>query len=311
MRLTLGFSPCPNDTYIFHALVAGLVEGRADAEPVEVGSNDQPVNGRGGEPFSFDVRLADIDELNAAAARGDLDVAKVSYHAYGHIADDYVLLRAGGAIGHGVGPLLVARDADLDLSGKRVAIPGGRTTANLLLALLRDDLEPIIMRYDRIMPAVAAGEVDAGLIIHESRFTYRQHGLQSLVDLGAWWQDQTGLPVPLGAIAAKRSLGSRVHAGLNAAIGASLRFANERPSASARYVAEHAQEMSADVRRQHIELYVNDHSVDVGPLGEAAVRELLRRATERDLFPPVREPLFADPEAGIKDPGVAAGPGYS
>src|SRR5690606_32111769 len=176
MRLTLGYSPCPNDTFIFHALVHGLSDDAA--------------------PLGFDVTLADIDELNSAAANSALDVVKVSYHAYGYFADDYVLLRAGGALGRVVGPMLVARDEGIDLAGKRVAIPGGQTTANLLLKLMRDDLELVTLRYDRIMPAVAAGEVDAGLIIHESRFTYQQHGLKSLVDLGAWWEEQVGELVP-------------------------------------------------------------------------------------------------------------------
>ncbi|HZJ10804.1 MAG TPA: MqnA/MqnD/SBP family protein, partial [Trueperaceae bacterium] len=206
---------------------------------------------------------------------------------------DYVLLRAGGALGKGVGPLLVAKDPDLDLAGKRVAIPGGLTTANLLLKLWRDDLELVAMRYDRIMAAVAAREVDAGLIIHESRFTYREHGLTSLVDLGSWWQDEVGQLVPLGAIVAKRSLGPAVHARLTQVIRASLRYAFEHPAASAAYVATNAQEMSAEVRGQHIALYVNDYSLDVGTAGEAAVRELLGRAVARGLFEPVAEPLFA------------------
>jgi len=277
MALTLGYSPCPNDTFIFHALTHGLLEPKAEDERLA----------------TFDVRLADIDELNRAALAGELDVVKVSYHAYGHLADQYVLLRAGGALGHGVGPLLVAKAGDLDLAGKRVAIPGGLTTANLLLALYRDDLELVTLRYDKIMPAVAAGEVDAGLIIHESRFTYHEHGLVSLVDLGNWWQHEVGHLVPLGAIVARRSLGEAVHARLDEAIRASLRHAYADPGASADYVASNAQEMSDAVRRQHIELYVNEHSFDVGEDGEAAVRELLRRASARGLFPPLREPLFA------------------
>lgn len=293
MRLTFGYSPCPNDTYIFHALAHGLSSDSAGAQAdaaAAAASSHPPGNPA---PLSFDITLADIDELNRLAAAGELDVAKVSYHAYGHFADDYVLLRAGGALGRGVGPLLVAREQGLDLAGKRVAIPGGLTTANLLLRLLRDDLELITLRYDRIMPAVAAGEVEAGLIIHESRFTYQDHGLVSLLDLGTWWEEQVGELVPLGAIVAKRSLGSATHARLNAAIVASLEYARTNPGASAAYIANHAQELSEDVRRRHIELYVNDHSVDVGVAGEAAVRELLTRGAARGLFPAPPEEMFA------------------
>ncbi|HET8985312.1 MAG TPA: MqnA/MqnD/SBP family protein, partial [Trueperaceae bacterium] len=166
MHLSLAYSPCPNDTYIFHALATGLVS--AGSTP-------------GGEDLTFDVTLADIEALNGLAASGLVDVAKVSYAAYGLLADEYVLLRSGGALGHRVGPLVVSRRPDLDLAGARVAIPGGRTTANLLLRLLRTDVELVEMRYDAIMPAVAAGSVDAGLIIHESRFTYQDHGLHSLL----------------------------------------------------------------------------------------------------------------------------------
>lgn len=285
--LSFGYSPCPNDTYIFHALTHGLVTAAA---------GDQALP-------AIDVRLADIDELNRATMAGELDVAKISYHAYGHLAADYVLLRSGGALGRGVGPLLVARDAGLDLAGKRVAIPGGLTTANLLLALMRDDLQLVTLRYDRIMPAVAAGEVDAGLIIHESRFTYQDHGLTSLVDLGTWWEHEVGHLVPLGAIVARRSLGANMHDRLSAAIRASLSHAHAHPDASAAYVAANAQEMSADVRRRHIELYVNDHSFDVGQDGEAAVRELLHRGVRRGLFPAVPEPLFAGNAPSAGHPG--------
>ena len=317
MKLTFGYSPCPNDTFIFHALAHGLSADAAKAEapaahapevraseahaPEAHAPEAAPTGHR--DPLTFDITLADIDELNRAAANGEFDVAKVSYYAYGYFARDYVLLRAGGALGRGVGPLLVAREEGLDLAGKRVAIPGGLTTANLLLKLLRDDLDLVTLRYDRIMPAVAAGEVDAGLIIHESRFTYHEHGLKSLLDLGVWWQEQVGGLVPLGAIVARRSLGADVHERLTRAIRASLRYAYDDPQASSEYVAANAQEMSDTVRRRHIELYVNEFSFDVGALGEAAVGQLLGRATARGLFPAVPEPLFAAAPEGIAGPG--------
>lgn len=276
MRLRLGYSPCPNDTFIFHALVHGLLD---DAEA---------------QGFEFDVELADVEALNLRADAGDIDVAKISYHAYGYLADRYVLLPAGGALGQGVGPLVVARQPDLDLGGKRIAIPGGRTTANLLLRLWRpEDVELLEYRYDRIMPAVVAGEVDAGLIIHESRFTYPDYGLSELVDLGAWWEREMGELVPLGAIAARRSLGDETLTRLTRLIRSSLEYAWRDPEASARYVAQHAQEMEPHVRQQHIDLYVNRYSLDVGEEGAAAARALLQRGHQRGLFAPVPEPFFA------------------
>ena len=284
MRVSLAFSPCPNDTYIFHALAKGLLPAG--------------VHGTTAGAFEFDITLADIEALNGLAAAGMVDVVKVSYAAYGLLAADYVLLRSGGALGSGVGPLVVSRTPGLDLAGKRVAIPGGRTTANLLLRLLRSDLELVEMRYDAIMPAVARGSVDAGLIIHESRFTYQDHGLHSLVDLGAWWEEEVGHLVPLGAIVARRSLGTEVHVALNRLIRASLEHANAHPSHAADYIAANAQELAPDVRQRHIDLYVNRYSLDVGERGEAAVRALLTRAADLGLFPAVPQELFAATGAG-------------
>ncbi len=292
MRLKLGYSPCPNDTFIFHALATGLL---ADTE-AQAGAP-------GEEALELEVTLHDIDALNQAAERGELDVAKVSYHAYGYLAEDWVLLRSGGALGRGVGPLVVAREPDLDLSRARVAVPGGTTTAKLLLALWKEGLETEVVRYDRIMPSVAAGDHDAGLIIHESRFTYPRHGLHSLVDLGAWWEEEAARLVPLGAIAVRRSLGPRVHERLDALVRASLEHAYARPQDSATYVAEHAQEMEEDVRRRHIDLYVNEHSLDVGADGEAAVLELLARGAARGLFP-APEDVFVPPSRPSLSPAA-------
>ncbi|NLG09379.1 MAG: 1,4-dihydroxy-6-naphthoate synthase [Deinococcales bacterium] len=276
MRLRLGYSPCPNDTFIFHALVHGLVADGA------------------APPLTFDVTLDDVEAMNRLADEGELDVAKISYHAYGYLADRWVLLPAGGALGEGVGPLVVAREPDLDLAGRRIAIPGGRTTANLLLKLWRPaGSELVELRYDRIMPAVVAGEVDAGLIIHESRFTYPSLGLHALVDLGSWWEREVGELVPLGAIAMRRELGAAAHARVTRLIRASLEHAWAHPEASAAYVAQHAQEMEPAVRQQHIDLYVNGFSLDVGERGAAAARTLLAMGHERGLFAPVTEPIYA------------------
>jgi 1,4-dihydroxy-6-naphthoate synthase len=272
--LRLGYSPCPNDAFIFYALAHGLVHDGREPE------------------VRFDIALDDVEALNRAADRGELDVAKVSYHAYGYLADRYVMLRAGGALGRGVGPLIVTREALDDLAGKSIAIPGGRTTANLLLRLSQPSARLREMRYDRIMPAVAAGEVDAGLIIHESRFTYPDHGLRCFLDLGTWWEEATGELVPLGGIVARRDLGSDLLLRIQAMLRASLTYAWENPGATRTYVAQHAQEMDESVRQRHIDLYVNRYSLEVGPDGVRAAETLLRRGVEQGLFPPPREPLF-------------------
>jgi 1,4-dihydroxy-6-naphthoate synthase len=260
MELSLGFSPCPNDTFIFHALVHGLVE----------------VPG-----VSFTTRLEDVETLNRLAVAGELDVTKVSYGALPRLLDEYVLLRSGGALGRGCGPLLVAREPvdPADLRGARIAVPGRMTTASLLLRLFDPDLPPgIEMVYSDIIPAVAAGRVDAGLIIHESRFTFQDHGLSLVVDLGEWWERTTGAPIPLGAIVARRGLGAEMIRSVEDAIRESVRHAFHHPGRSAAYIATHAQEMEPEVVRRHIELYVNDLSVDLGDEGEEAVRQLLSRA---------------------------------
>lgn len=269
--LRLGFSPCPNDAFVFHALVHGVVA----------------------PDLAWDVRLEDVERLNGLAQDGELDVAKVSYHAFGRIADDWWMLPSGGAMGHGVGPLIVARTPDLELAEATVATPGGRTTASLLLDLYAPaSLRRVELRYDRIMPAVEAGDVDAGLIIHESRFTYRDHGLHRVVDLGEWWESWTGAPIPLGGIAVRRDLPDDSIDRVASAVRASVVAARRDPLASASYVAQHAQEMSPEVRERHIDTYVNDFTLDAGPVGRAAVDTLFERAAGRGLLPAVRPDLF-------------------
>jgi 1,4-dihydroxy-6-naphthoate synthase len=258
--LTLGFSPCPNDTFIFHALVSGAVEA---------------------EGLAFAERLEDVETLNRLAAEGVLDLTKVSYGALPHLLREYVLLRSGGALGRGCGPLVVAREGfDVaQLAGARIAIPGRHTTANLLLRLFAPEAAPgEEMVYGDIMPAVARGELDAGLIIHESRFTYPEHGLVKLVDLGEWWEGTTGLPIPLGGILARRTLGEATIRAIDDAIRRSVEHAYAHPEAWQHYVRAHAQEMDEAVQRQHIDLYVNRFTLDVGDEGERAIRELFARA---------------------------------
>ncbi len=260
--LTLGYSPCPNDTFIFDALVHGRVE----------------VDG-----LRFEERLEDVETLNRLAADAALDVTKISYGAIPGLLRDYVLLRSGGALGRGCGPLVVARremDAD-ELSRARIAIPGRNTTANLLLRLFAPDAAQGVERvYSDIMPAVARGEFDAGLIIHESRFTYPRHGLVRVADLGAWWETTTGLPIPLGGILARRALGDHAIRAVEDGIRRSVEFAFAHPEASRPYVRAHAQEMDDAVTQQHIDLYVNRFSVDVEEEGARAVEALFARARE-------------------------------
>jgi 1,4-dihydroxy-6-naphthoate synthase len=264
--LSLAFSPCPNDTFVFHAWVRGLL---ADAPPVE-------------------VTFADVDVTNGAAERGEFDVAKVSYAALPWLLDRYALLPSGGALGRGCGPLVLTAGRT-ELRGASVAVPGDRTTAYLLFRLWAQaqgitDLQIEIMPFPEIMPAVRDGKVDAGLVIHEARFTYHNYGLTNVVDLGAWWESDTGLPIPLGAILAKRELDVD---GLARVVRASVEHAFADPSASRNFVADHAQEMDADVQARHIALYVNDFSVDLGEEGYAAVTGLLSRAADAGLVPAV------------------------
>lgn len=273
-ELTLGFSPCPNDTFMFHPLVHGLVE-------------------TGG--LVYRERLEDVETLNRLALKGELDVSKVSYHALGHIRDQYALLRSGSALGRGCGPLLVAADRidPADLRGKTIAVPGRYTTAKLLLRLFDPKLENfIVMPFNEIMDAVLSGNVDAGLIIHESRFTYQGFGLHKLLDLGEWWESETGLPIPLGGIVARRSLGAETIAVIERALKAGVEYARTHPGEAARYICEHAQEMSPEVCAAHIDLYVNDFSTDLGDEGIRAISCLLERAEQAELIPASTIPLF-------------------
>ena len=263
MALTLGISPCPNDTFVFSAWVHGQVAG-PDVE----------------------VSFADIDVLNKTAR--SFDVVKVSYAALPELLDDYALLPCGGALGHGVGPLVVARDAGLDLHGARIAVPGEQTTAYLLLRLWRKGFDVTVMPFEQIMPAVRDGDVDAGLVIHESRFTYPSYGLVSLQDLGTWWEQDTGLPIPLGAVVARRTLDT---GSLATTVRASVEHAWAAPDASAGFVAAHSQEMDPGVCQQHIDLYVNEFTRELGASGYAAVEALLERAAAEGLVPPLAGPL--------------------
>ncbi len=273
--MNLGYSFCPNDTFIFYA----LTHGKIDLE--------QPVQ----------ELLEDVETLNQWALAGKLEMTKISYHAYAHVREQYVALRSGGALGRGVGPLIVAKTKLESLVGKTVAIPGNLTTAFLLLKLSQPEgVNTVVMRYDAIMPAIERGEVDAGLIIHESRFTYPQHGLVKLMDLGEWWDSETGLPIPLGAILVRRDIALETQRALNASVKASLEYAYTHPNEPKAYIRQHALEMEDSVMQAHIDLYVNEFSLDVGDLGEKAVKELFARAEARGLIPASKLELFVSLE---------------
>lgn len=271
MTLQIAYSPCPNDTFVFDAWAHGRVPGAP----------------------ALDVTFADIDITNGMAERGEFDVLKVSYAVLPWVLDEYALLPCGGALGRGNGPLVLSREADTDLTGKTVAVPSERSTAYLLFRLWAADVVPggvgeiVVMPFNEIMPAVRDGKVDAGLVIHEARFTYQDYGLRSLADMGEHWETTTGLPIPLGAIIAKRSLGEETLRLLADSARTSVRMAWDDPAAARPYVDEHSQEMDPAVADQHIALYVNEFTADLGEDGYAAVRGLLTRAATEGLVPPL------------------------
>jgi 1,4-dihydroxy-6-naphthoate synthase len=259
----LAFSSCPNDTFVFHAWTHGLIEGAP----------------------APDVTYADIHETNTAAERGEYDVVKVSYAALPWLLDTYTLLPSGGALGRGCGPLVLTRGDVTDLHARTVAVPSERSTAYLLFRFWAAGQRPArieVVPFAQIMPGVRDGRFDAGLVIHEARFTYPGYGLTALADLGAWWEHDTGLPIPLGAILARRSLDTDA---INRVVRASVEAAWRDPAANAEYVAEHAQEMSPEIQQQHIALYVNGFTRELGDEGYAAATALLTRAHAAGLVP--------------------------
>lgn len=277
MPLRLGISPCPNDTYIFSALIEGRVAMPGDLGPLE-------------------TRYADVEELNTLARKGTLDVTKLSVAAVADILDEYVILDAGGALGRGYGPLLVAPHAASpeDLREAEIVVPGGRTTANLLLSLHGGFAGPRReLVFDEIMPALAGGKFAAGVIIHESRFTYADHGLSLVLDLGAWWEETTGAPIPLGVIAARRSLGAERIRRIDALIRASLENANADPEPGKPFIRSRAQEMDEAVLARHIAAFVNEFSLALGEEGRLAVKRLVAKAAELRGIKLPDEPFFA------------------
>jgi 1,4-dihydroxy-6-naphthoate synthase len=276
MRLSLGSSPCPNDCFIFDA----LVNRRIDLEGLE-----------------FSLRLADVEALNKAAFAEEIDITKLSYHAYAYCAGSYVLLDAGSALGRNCGPLLISKRTispeEVAAGGVRIAIPGRYTTANFLLGLAFPRAERRTeLVFSEIESALLRDDCDAGLIIHENRFTYEAKGLKKIIDLGEFWERETGAPIPLGGIVIKRSLPDEVKRSVNRVLRRSVEYAFANRAASLPFVREHAQEMSEAVMYQHIDLYVNQYSVDLGADGRRAVEILFEQAAARGVIPGVKEPLF-------------------
>lgn len=275
-QVTIGYSPCPNDTFIFYA----LIQGKVHVPDIE-----------------FREQLADVETLNRMALEGSLDITKISYHALGHLREQYALLRSGSALGRGCGPLIVAKPGIKleDIKKGTIAVPGKLTTASLLLRLYDPSITNIVvMTFDRIMAAVSAGEVTAGLIIHESRFTYPLYNLEKLLDLGAWWEQHSGFPIPLGGILGKRSLGRDILLQVEEGIRASLHYANAHAAEVLKYCKQHSQEMDETVMKNHIDLYVNDFSLDLGQEGLAAVRRLFDEAEAGGIFPHSGKALLAE-----------------
>lgn len=267
-QLSIGFSPCPNDTYIF----CGLVNGKIPLSDWQL----QP------------AVLEDVETLNEWAMQARLDITKLSFHALGHVLDDYVLLHSGSALGRGCGPLLVAgSEIDPDtFADMTVAIPGKLTTAAMLLQLYEPVWKNIvILRFDEIMGAIESGRVDCGVIIHESRFTYRSRGLKLIADLGAWWEITSGYPIPLGGIVARRTLGRDLIVKIDRAVGASIQWAHRHNYLCRPYIKKYAQELDDSVINEHIGLYVNSFSENLGDEGLAAVELFFQKGRQAGILP--------------------------
>ncbi|NOZ45564.1 MAG: 1,4-dihydroxy-6-naphthoate synthase [Chlorobi bacterium] len=276
MKLKLGFSTCPNDTFMFNAMV------------------HQKINTNG---FDFTLHLSDIEELNNLAFRGELDITKISYAAYTKVSDKYIFLNSGSALGNNNGPLLISKKKIYpdEIEYLRIAIPGKLTTANLLLSIACPDAtNKTEFLFSDIEEAVLSGEVDAGLIIHENRFTYEKKGLKKIIDLGEFWEESTNKPIPLGGIAIKRSLDIEIQLTIDQILHNSIAFAFNEPDSGLNFIKQYAQEMSEDVMKKHIELYVNNFSLNIGNEGKDAVEILYKKAIELKLVNNIQYPIFVE-----------------
>ncbi|NGM73233.1 menaquinone biosynthesis family protein [Sphingobacterium sp. SGL-16] len=286
MKLSLGFSPCPNDTFIFDALIHHKIDT---------------------EGLDFEVEYHDVETLNKKAFKKELAITKLSYHAFAYAVEDYELLDAGSALGFGVGPLLIAKNQELaeklssfagqnlpqEFQHLKIGIPGKFTTANFLLGLAYPELQnKEILVFSDIESALLKGEIDLGLIIHENRFTYQDKGLYKVVDLGDFWEKTTESPIPLGGIVISRDLPNEIKDKVNRLIRKSVEYAFANPKSGLEYIRSHAQEMEESVMYKHIELYVNQYSIDLGELGKKAITSMFDRANELNIVPKTEKNIF-------------------
>lgn len=279
-QLSLAYSSCPNDTYIFHGLAHKLIDTKN---------------------LDFDINLADVETLNQNAENSMFDITKLSFAAFGNLRDKYALLKTGAALGRGCGPLVISMPGEKpgDKLKPKIAVPGLGTTAYLLFRLFFEDLYPelipeiIPMAFEKIMSSVNQGQTDFGVIIHEGRFVYNQMGLECLADLGTWWEEKTCLPIPLGCIAVKRDMDKKTALKIQSLIADSIEYASLNPSAGMEYIKLHAQELDDLVIKEHIRLYVNDFSKNIGEEGEAAITAFLKKGEKAGLIAPSNKPLFA------------------
>ncbi|MCB9361194.1 MAG: 1,4-dihydroxy-6-naphthoate synthase [Flavobacteriales bacterium] len=273
-KLTLGFSPCPNDTFIFDA----LIHGKIDTEGLE-----------------FDVYLGDVEDLNQKAFNKELDITKISYHAFGYLTNDYILLDAGSALGKGCGPILVksSKVKSLKLADVKIAIPGKFTTANFLLSIAHPEAtNKVELLFSDIEKAVLNNNVNAGLLIHENRFTYQERGLEKIIDLGEYWEEKTGALIPLGGIVIKRNLPTEIIQKVNRLLRKSIEYAFNNPESPLDYMQKNAQEMDEKVMMQHVELYVNKYSLDLGVEGKDSITQMFNLAQEKGIIPKLTNKLF-------------------
>lgn len=273
-RLTLGFSPCPNDTFIFDAMIHGKIDT---------------------EGLAFDYTIADVEALNRQAFDAKLNITKMSYYAYSFISKNYQLLKSGSALGYKCGPLLISKKnlKHSEIKNSLIAIPGKYTTANFLFSLaFPDALQKKVKLFSEIENAILSGKVDAGVIIHENRFTYKDKGLKKIIDLGEYWEEQTKMPIPLGGIAIQRNLPNSIKQKVNRIIRRSVEYAFANPHSCYDFIKSHAQELDDDVIYKHINLYVNNFSVNLGVKGKNAVNIMFEKGIEKGIIKNVCEDIF-------------------
>jgi len=276
LRLKLGFSPCPNDTFIFDAMVHHKIDT---------------------EGLDFKIHLGDVEDLNKKAFKNELDITKISYHAFAYLTDNYILLNAGSALGKGCGPILVKKSKvkSLKLSKVKIAIPGKYTTANFLLSLAYPGAKnKVEMLFSDIENAVLESKVDAGLIIHENRFTYQEKGLKKIIDLGEYWEKTTGKLIPLGGIIIKRELPNSIIQKVNRILKKSIEFAFDNPNSPLDYMQKNAQEMNKDVMMKHVYLYVNKYTINLGLEGKNAITQMFDLAQKKQIIPKISQNIFMD-----------------